>query len=82
MQSAPPALFSLPYGLYAGLNRMSALTIFVCSGLLVYWVARTFLLLHAPEEVIAETLECDLWRGRRFLLGLRSAFEPPQQFVG
>jgi hypothetical protein len=52
---------------------MSAIIIFVCSGLLVYWVARTVLLLHGTNEAIEETLECDLWWGRRLLLGLRSA---------
>jgi hypothetical protein len=61
---------------------MSALTIFFCTGLLVYWVARTLLLLHGSDEAIDETLECDLWWGRRVLLGLRTMFVPPHQFVG
>ena len=60
---------------------MSAIIIFVCSGLLVYWVARTVLLLHGPEEAIDETLECDLWWGRRLLLGLRTMFVPPTQMA-
>jgi hypothetical protein len=60
----------------------SLVIIFVCSGLLVYWVARTVLLLHGSDEAIDEMLECDLWWGRRLLLGLRSIVEPPQQFVG
>jgi hypothetical protein len=61
---------------------MSALIIFICSGLLVYWVARTVLLLFGHHEAIEETLECDVWWSRRLLLGLRSAFLPLQQFVG
>jgi hypothetical protein len=56
--------------------------IFVCSGLLVYWVARTLLLLRGSEEQIDDALECDLWWSRRLSLGLRSGFVPPQQFVG
>jgi hypothetical protein len=54
------------------------IVILVCSGLLVYWV----LLLHGSEEAIDQVLECDLWRGRRFLLGLRSGFVPQQQLAG
>ena len=61
---------------------MSALIIFVCTGLLVYWFARTVLLLCGPDEAIDETLEYDLWWGRRVLLGLRAMFVPPTQFVG
>ena len=56
--------------------------IFVCSGILVYWVARMALLFDGSDDVIAATLERDLWWGRRLLLGLRSTIEPPQQFVG
>jgi hypothetical protein len=52
---------------------MAALIIFVCSGLFVYWVSRTVLLLRGSGEAIDETLECDLWWGRRLLLGRRSA---------
>jgi len=61
---------------------VSAFIIFVCSGLLVYWIARTFLLLNGSEEAIAETLESDLWWGRRLLLGLRTMFVPPTQLAG
>jgi hypothetical protein len=60
---------------------MSALIMFVCTGLLVYWVARTVLLLFGRQEEIEEILEFDLWYGRRLLVGLRSACLPPQQFV-
>jgi hypothetical protein len=62
---------------------MLAVIIFVCSGLLVYWVSRTMLLLHGSDEAIDDTLEeCDLWKGRRLMLGLQTMFVPPQQFVG
>ncbi len=46
----------------------SLLIIFICSGLLVYWMARVFLLLRASNEVINVTLECDVWRWRKLLL--------------
>jgi len=55
---------------------------FICSGLLVYWVARTWLLLFGAEEEIVETLESDLTWGRRLLLGLRTLFVPPAQLAG
>jgi hypothetical protein len=61
---------------------MPLLILFVSTGLLVYWVARTVLLFHGSDEAIDETLACDLWWGRRFMLGLRTMFVPPQQFVG
>jgi hypothetical protein len=56
--------------------------IFLSSGLFVYWVTRTMQLLEGPEEAIGEALDCDLWRGRRFLMTLRAMFVPPQQFIG
>ena len=61
---------------------MSSFIIFVCTGLLVYWVTRTALLLRGSEEEINGTLKSDLWWGRRVLLGLRSLFVPPTQFAG
>jgi hypothetical protein len=48
--------------------------IFVCSGLLVYWFARTVLLLKGSPEKIDEVLESDLWWGRRCVLALRMIF--------
>ena len=60
----------------------SLLIIFIYSGLLVYWVARTVLLFHSSDEVIEETLECDLWWGRAVLLFVRSGVEPSQQLIG
>ncbi len=63
-------------------SAMSALIIFVCSGLQVYWVARMLLLLNGSEEAIAQALERDLRWGRRLLLGLRSVFVPPTQLAG
>ena len=61
---------------------MRSLVIFVCSGLLVYWVARTLQLLQGVEGPIDEVLESDVWLGRRLLLSLRAMFVPPQQFIG
>ena len=52
---------------------------FICTGLLVYWISRTLLLLKGCEEEIDDTLESDLWRGRRLLLWLRTMFVPPTQ---
>jgi hypothetical protein len=63
-------------------GSMSALIIFLSSGLLVYWIARTLLLLYASDEAVDDALECDLWWGRRLWLGLRAAVEPPQQWIG
>jgi len=45
--------------------------IFVCSGLLVYWSARTMLLLNGTDEAINDTLAYDVWMVRKFLLSLR-----------
>jgi hypothetical protein len=56
--------------------------IFFCSGLFVYWIARTALLIFASREAIEESLACDLWWGRRVLDVLRSAMSPPQQLLG
>jgi hypothetical protein len=56
--------------------------IFVCSGLLVYWFARTLLLLKESPEEIDEVLESDLWWGRRCLLALRMSFGPPTHLAG
>ena len=53
------------------------LLIFVCSGLLVYWVSRTFLLLNGSKEEIDDTLESDLLWSRRML----SALLPRQHFI-
>jgi hypothetical protein len=61
---------------------MPFLIIFVSTGLLVYWVARTVLLFHGTDEAIDDALASDLWWGRRLMLGLRTMFVPQQQFVG
>ena len=39
-------------------------------------------LVYGSDDEINETLESDLWRGRRLLLGLRSMFVPPNQLAG
>ncbi len=56
--------------------------LFVSSGLLVYWIARMMQLLQDTDEAIDETLDCDAWRVRRFLMSLRAMLVPPQQFIG
>jgi hypothetical protein len=61
---------------------MSEFVIFISTGLLVYWFSRTLLLLKGSPEQLDETLECDLWWGRRLLLGLRTTFEGPTQLAG
>jgi hypothetical protein len=58
------------------------LIIFICSGLLVYWISWTVVILHGSDDAIDERLDCDLWWGRKLLAGFRSAMEPPQQLVG
>lgn len=63
-------------------SAMSALIIFVCSGLQIYWVARMLLLLRGSEKAIVEALERDLWWGRRFVLALRSVFVTPTLLAG
>ena len=60
---------------------MSALVIFVCMGLLVYWFSRTRLLLKGSTEEIDGTLESDLWWGRRLLLMLRAILGEPTQLA-
>ncbi len=61
---------------------MSGFIIFVCSGFLVYWLARIKVLLYGSEEQIGETLEIDLRWFRKLLLGLRTMFVPPAQLAG
>src|SRR5437870_11967418 len=48
-------------------SPMNALVSFICPGLLIYWIGRTLLLLHATDDQIDEVLENDLWWVRRFL---------------
>jgi hypothetical protein len=62
--------------------QLDILVIFVCSGLLVYWMTRVFLLLRASDQTIDRTLEDDSWRWRRIMAELRTLFLPPQNFVG
>jgi len=40
---------------------MSAIIIFFCMGLLVYWFSRMMMLLYGSPEKITESLEIDLW---------------------
>jgi hypothetical protein len=48
----------------------SAFIILFCTILAVYWTSRTRLLLNGSEDEIWQTLESDLSRGRRILVGL------------
>ena len=59
-----------------------ALILFSCSGLLVYWINRTGMLLHGSVEEIEEILEADLWWGRQLLLALRTMFFPSMRMMG
>jgi len=52
------------------------------SGASGFWLTGPFLALYGSEESVAATLECDLWWGRRLLLGLRTMFVPPPQLAG
>ncbi len=56
---------------------MYSLILFVCTGLLVYWAARTAQLLYGPPDQTERTLESDLWSCRRILVGLRTLLLPP-----
>src|ERR1035438_626744 len=42
-------------------QKMSGVIIFVSSGLFVYWLSRTFTLLHGSDTEIDEMLAPDLW---------------------
>jgi hypothetical protein len=57
-----------------------ALILFTCTGLLVYWLARTALLMRGSEESIEEALRHDLWFAHQILLWLRILFTPGSQF--
>ena len=60
----------------------AALIVFISTGLLVYWFERTMLLLNGSNEEIDETLETDLWWGRKLLLHLRMMFGSPMTLAG
>ncbi len=49
----------------------SIIIIFFCTGLMIYWISRTKVLFHDSEDEIWQTLDSDMAKGRRFLLGLR-----------
>ncbi len=48
--------------------------------LLVYWLARTWLLIRHPDEVVKRVLDSDLRFGRRVWLCVRLMFAPPQTY--
>ena len=60
-------------------NIASNFIIFVASGLLVYWAFRVRTILHGDSDAIEETLDLNVWRGRRLLLAIRSMFDTPTQ---
>ena len=64
------------------LITMFAIVMFVCSGLLVYWISRTRLLLNGSKPEINEALNHDFWRGRRFLIALRGMLGASTQLAG
>ena len=61
---------------------MSGVIIFAACGLSVYWLSRTFTLLHGSDTAVEEMLAHDLWLGRKIVLLVRSTFPPPTLFVG
>jgi hypothetical protein len=61
---------------------MPAIIIFISTGLLIYWISRVRILQHGSEDEIHATLETDLLRVRRFVLGLRSVFMPTVLLAG
>jgi len=63
-------------------QKMSSVIIFVSSGLFVYWLSRTFTLLHGSDTEIDEMLVRDLWLCRIVLFSVRSSFPPPTQLIG
>jgi hypothetical protein len=61
---------------------MNALVVFISTGLLIYWLSRSMLMLQATEDQVEEVLERDFWWGYRLWLALRSMFSIPNQFAG
>lgn len=55
---------------------MSAVIIFLSSGLLVYWLMRSWLLAVGPEEAVVVVLEADYWWGRRVWIAVRTMMWP------
>jgi hypothetical protein len=48
--------------------------------LMVYWIARSWLLFRHPDEVVKRVLDSDLRHGRRIWLFVRMLFAPPQTY--
>jgi hypothetical protein len=55
---------------------MTAIILFFCTGLLVYWTSRVFFLMRGPAERVNRLLEADLLWGKRFINTLRGMFGP------
>ena len=60
---------------------MSMCVIFVCSGLLIYWMFRVRMLLRGSQDEIETILTNDLWTARRLILSLRALFQEPMQMA-
>jgi hypothetical protein len=63
-------------------SMLAVIIVVALPALLVYWISRSFLLIHGSKEAIDEALDCDLWWGRRLLHCVRSLFELPIEFIG
>ena len=48
--------------------------------LMVYWMARSWLLFRHPDEEVKRVLDSDLRRGRQIWLFVRMLFVPPQTY--
>ena len=57
-------------------NAMTAIILFFCTGLLVYWTSRVFFLMRGPAERVNRLLEADLLWSKRFINTLRGMFAP------
>ncbi|HEV8145212.1 MAG TPA: hypothetical protein VGP79_02450 [Bryobacteraceae bacterium] len=66
------------------MNAFGGFVVVVCSTgpalLMVYWIARSWLLLRQPEEVVKRVLDSDLRHGRRIWLFVQMMFAPPQTY--
>jgi hypothetical protein len=56
---------------------MAFLEIFICMGLLVYWLSRLPILLRHDEDEMDSMMELDCWMVRWFVGLWRSLFQGP-----
>ena len=57
-------------------GSMTAIILFSCTGLLVYWTSRVCILMRGPAERVNRLLEADLLWGKAFIGTLRGMFAP------